>query len=111
MPSTRGGEMGRSRNLAILRLKETKLWLQSLKQTQRRRLARLCAVSFSLILVACETTPMATVAIEKSVPCSQLHGISWSTRDTDLTIATIKEFNAMYLAVCVGKPASVVLVH
>ena len=72
-----------------------------------RRLAPLALTPLLLTLLAGCVTTTGTAAIDVHrastlVACEAFQPISWSTRDTDPTIAQVKEHNAAYKSVCRG---------
>lgn len=61
--------------------------------------ARLFVLSLLVILPSCATMTKTVVPTDK-VTCTALRPLSWSRKDTDQTIAEIKEDNAAKKAIC-----------
>lgn len=72
---------------------------RSMRRTPTSRRLGMLALVSSMTLTACSTIP--TTAIDNSIPCVALEPITFSARDdTQETIRQVREFNAVYLAIC-----------
>lgn len=64
-------------------------------------LGLLCALLSLPILSGCVTTTVSNVKTDSvRVACQSFEPITWSAKDTDKTLAQIKEFNAAWVALC-----------
>ena len=72
--------------------------------------ARLFVLSLLVILPGCSTMTKTAAPTSDKVTCTALRPLSWSRKDTDQTIAEIKEDNAAKKAICPSytRPAKVV---
>jgi hypothetical protein len=62
--------------------------------------ARLFVLSLLVILPSCATMTTTAAPTSDKVTCTALRQLSWSRKDTDQTIAEIKEDNAAKKAIC-----------
>lgn len=75
-------------------------WGQSPRCERLRPLAIACALSWSVILSSCATTTGSGAIETPAAFCDVAKPIAWSARDTDGTIAQVKEHNAVGVALC-----------
>lgn len=66
------------------------------------RLGKTCAIPLLAILTAsCATTTVSSVKTDATkVACQSFEPISWSAKDTAMTVAQVKEHNAAGKALC-----------
>lgn len=62
--------------------------------------ALMCAIFSLVILPGCGTMTKTVAPTSDKVTCAALRPLSWSRKDTDQTIAEIKEDNAAKRAIC-----------
>jgi hypothetical protein len=64
------------------------------------RLVRLCGIlTLAIPLASCQTTMGSSVQVTK-VACQVFNPITWSKKDTVLTVAQVKEYNAAGKELC-----------
>lgn len=75
-----------------------------MQRSRKRMMLALASVTASGLLAGCATLTTAFGATEaidtKEVACAAFKPITWSTRDTDETIAEVREHNAAYAELC-----------